>query len=53
MLEIDSEYIVDAIRLRCLVSSRMGLAPSVLSDSGAFLDECRATILAVVLSEHR
>ena len=35
VLEIDIGDVVDAISLRCFVTSRMGFAPSVLSDSGA------------------
>lgn len=52
VLETDIGDVVDAIRLRCFVTSRMNFAPSVLSDYGACLVNCRAMILAVVLSEH-
>ena len=45
--------IVDTIRLRWFVTSRMGFAPSVLSDSGACLVKCRAMLLAAaVIFEH-
>jgi hypothetical protein len=52
VLDIDIGGVVDAIRLRCFVTSRMGFAPSVLSDYGACLVKCRAMILAALLLKY-